>query len=346
MELLRHRYNQLRDRIEQEITNVQMDDVLPTEALQWWQGVVARHAPATPNAAVFPHELLADFWLEQGMLRQAWEAVARRFQNLSGRVPSPLDRLDISPLMPISDLIWGFIDDQHRQTTVRRRALEYLHQFGLRMEGRAVGNLRAADEQPRFLGAFHNLLNCCARFYREVDDTTVAEDGIPVLNALKELNLILSRGAHNQFRVLSLQVRAEIRMIQELFSYNEFREFLGGPVMTNYPELWMDRVDTLRRTMRWGDTSIVEFWHLARTGEWILLTVRYGPFGPGEMDASLACGWGRALRNQVMQFIHSYRAVTGVDLSAEAMAGQVVDATQPSVYLLAREQRVKVAAAL
>jgi len=36
-------------------------------------------------------------------------------------------------------------------------------------------------------------------FYKQDDDTTVKADAFPVLNALKEVHLVLSQGAHNQF---------------------------------------------------------------------------------------------------------------------------------------------------
>ena len=80
-----------------------------------------------------------------------------------------------------------------------RRNYEYDHQYGLRLEGRAVSQLRTADSRSKFIEAFHSLLSLCGSFYKQDDDTTVIADGFPVLNALKEVHLILSQGAHNQY---------------------------------------------------------------------------------------------------------------------------------------------------
>jgi hypothetical protein len=126
-------------------------------------------------------------------------------------------------------------------------------------------------------------------------------------------------------------------LIQQLLGSQEIGRFLGGAVMNNYPEPWMDRVMTVRRLMGWGDTSIVEFWNLANNGEQILFTARWGDFGPAQADRTVAEDWALAFRNEISQYVHSYRAVSGVDLAAELVSGQAVDATLPCVYLLERE---------
>ena len=47
-----------------------------------------------------------------------------------------------------------------------------------------------------------------------------------MLNALKEVHLILSQGAHNQFGDLPSTARIEMLMQQWLLARPEFREFL------------------------------------------------------------------------------------------------------------------------
>ena len=126
-----------------------------------------------------------------------------------------------------------------------RRNYEYDHHYGLRLEGKAVPRLRGADSRSRFIEAFHNLLRACAVFYRQDDDTTVKADAFPVLNALKEVHLILSQGAHNQFGDLPSTARIEMLLQQWLLARPEFREFLPTRIMVAYPEPWMDRVDAM-----------------------------------------------------------------------------------------------------
>ena len=83
--------------------------------------------------------------------------------------------------------------------TIPRRALEYKHQYGLTLYGKANPFARSADSRSKFLESFHNLLHRCSQFYKEDNDTTVIADGFPLLNALREVFLILAQGAHNQF---------------------------------------------------------------------------------------------------------------------------------------------------
>jgi hypothetical protein len=128
-------------------------------------------------------------------------------------------------------------------------------------------------------------------------------------------------------------------LIQELLNSQEIGRFLGGPSMGRYPQPWLERLDTLRRLMRWGSASMVEFWNLARSGEQILMTARFGAFHAGQTNPLVADQWANSLRNEIEQYVHSYRAVTGVDLGAKLVSGQSVDATQPSVYLRRNEAR-------
>ena len=87
-------------------------------------------------------------------------------------------------------------------------------------------------------------------------------DGFPVLNALKEVHLILSQGAHNQFGDLPSTARIEMLMQQWLLARPEFREFLPTRIMVAYPEPWMDRVDAMKKLQGWTDTSVLHFRNL------------------------------------------------------------------------------------
>jgi hypothetical protein len=286
-------------------------------------------------------ELIWSYWHEEGMLVQTLNMIARRFQNVrSTSEPDPLANLDIDPLRPLSNLLWGYtLDEQHR-LSVMRRNYEYDHHYGLRLEGRAVQNMRPADSRSRFLEAFHNLLRLCLVFYRQDDDTTVKADAFPVLNALKEVHLILSQGAHNQFGDLPSTARIEMLMQQWLLARPELREFLPTRLMVAYPEPWMDRVDAMKKMQGWSDTSVLHFRNLALFGEQLLLSIRWGHWSD-VFEPVQAFNWARFFRPQVQGYTHAYRAVTGVDLNAEYVDAQI-ESTLPSVLLqrrLAQQQR-------
>jgi len=281
-------------------------------------------------------ELIWSYWHEEGMLVQTLNAVTRRFQNVRISVPGldPLANFEVDPLRPLNNLLWAYTQDEQHRLSVVRRNYEYDHEYGLRLEGRAVGNLRAADSRSKFLEAFHHLLHLTAQFYRQDDNTTIVADGFPVLNALKEVHLILAEGAHNQFGDLPSTARIEMLMQQWLLARPEFREFLPTRVMVAYPEPWMDRVDAMKRLQGWSDTNVLNFRNLGAFGEQLLLTIRYGNWSDVH-DAAQGANWARFWRPEVQGYVHAYRAVSGVDLSQ--IAGDArVDATLPSTLLRRR----------
>jgi hypothetical protein len=274
-------------------------------------------------------ELIWSYWQEEGMLVQTLNAIAWRFQNRPNPATSndPLAAFEIDPLRPLNNFLWGYIQDAQHRLTVVRRAYEYDHHYGLPLAGgQAVPALRGADSRSRFVDALHNLLHLCSIFYKEDDDTTVIADGFPVLNALKEVHLLLTEGAHNQYRDLPWTARQEMLIQQWLMSRPEMREFLPGRVMVAYPERWMDRVETMKTLQCWTDSSIMHFNTLAVFGEQILLGIRFGAW-TRVSDPDHAANWARYWRAEVQGYIHSYRAVTGSDLTAR------LDATVPAVHL-------------
>jgi hypothetical protein len=287
-------------------------------------------------------ELIWSYWHEEGMLVQTMNTITRRFQNVRSPVrQDPLSNLEMDPLRPLNNLFWGYIQDEQHRLTVGRRNYEYDHHYGLRLEGKAVRNFRPVDTRSKFLEAFHQLLRLCTVFFKEDDDTTVKADAFPVLNALKEVHLILSQGAHNQFGDLPSTARIEMLMQQWLLARPEFREFLPTRIMVAYPEPWMDRVDAMKKLQGWDDTSVLHFRNLGMFGEQLLLSIRWGHWSD-EFEPVKALNWARFFRPQAQGYIHAYRAVTGVDLSADPTISSRVDSTLPSVLLkqrLAAQQR-------
>ena len=285
-------------------------------------------------------ELIWSYWHEEGMLVQTMNSIARRFQNVRSGERDPLANLEIDPLRPLNNVLWGYVQDEQHRLSIVRRNYEYDHHYGLRLEGKAVQRMQAADSRSRFLEAFHNLLRYCTSFFKQDDDTTVKADAFPVLNALKEVHLILSQGAHNQFGDLPSTARIEMLMQQWLLARPEFREFLPTRIMTAYPEPWMDRVDAMKKVQGWTDTSVLHFRNLAIFGEQILLSIRWGHWSDVQ-DPLQAFNWARFFRPQIQGYSHAYRSVTGVELALESPDAKV-DATLPSVLLqrrLATQQR-------
>ncbi|TQM36849.1 hypothetical protein [Pseudonocardia cypriaca] len=278
-------------------------------------------------------ELFWSYWHEEGMLAQSLNAILGRFQNrrLRDNGPDPLARFDLDPLRPLNNLFWGWAEDEFHRLTVRRRAFEYDHEYGLTLLGRAVNERRTVDTRSNFIQSFHTLLNLCYGFFKEDDDTTVIADGFPLLNALRETHLILAEGAHNQFGDLPSTARSEMLIMQWLLARPEMREFLGGRVMVPYEEPWMDRVDTMKQIQGWTDVSVTHFRDMGVFGEQLVLSMRYGNWSVVN-DPQQAANWARYWRPEIQRYTHAYRAATGVDLNQE------VDATSPA-HLLRRRLR-------
>jgi len=285
-------------------------------------------------------ELIWSYWHEESMMVQGISTVARRFQNIrGGGIIDPLANLEIGPLRPLNNLLWGYVQDEQNRLSVRRRAYEYNHEYGISLQGTAVQGMRFADSRSKFIEAFHTLLNLCIKFYHQYDDTTVVADAFPLMNALKEVHMILSEGAHNQFGDLPSTARIEMLMQLYILARPEFREFLPTRQMVAYPEPWMDRVAVLNQMHNWTNTNVLHYRDLAMFGEQIILSIRWGAWSD-VINRDQAANWAIFWRPQIQNYIHAYRAVTGVDLTRE---DGIIDALQPSIHLLRRlkEQNVK-----
>jgi hypothetical protein len=281
-------------------------------------------------------ELIWSYWHEEGMLVQSLNAIALRFQNQRASARDPLATLDIDPLRPLSNFLWGYVQDEQHRLTVARRAYEYDHHYGMSLHGKAVPPLRSADSRSKFLEAFHNLLTACVTFYKQDDNKMIIGDAFPVLNALKEVHQLLAEGAHNQYGDLPTTARIEMLMQQWLLARPEMREFLSGRTMVPYLEPWMERVDAMKKLQNWTDVSVGTFNDLARFGEQLLLSIRFGHWSEVH-QSDVATNWAREWRSEVKQYIHAYRAATGVDLAPESSGPPIVDRDlPPSVHLRRR----------
>lgn len=280
-------------------------------------------------------ELIWSYWMEEGMLVQTMSAITRRFQNVpSGTDRDPLANLEIDPLRPLNNLLWGFIQDEYNRLSVRRRAFEYDHHYGLTLYGKATSGIRTTDSRSKFLEAFHNLLHQASIFFKDDFQTTVIADGFPLLNALREVHLILAQGAHNQFGDLPWTARVEMLLVQYMLARPEIRAFLQGRIMVPYREPWESQVDTMKTLQGWNDVTVSHFRDLAVYGEQILLSIRFGDWIADNNEHS-AINWARYFRPEIQGYIHAYRAATGVDLTVKLNA-EKVDATIPGLLLQKR----------
>jgi hypothetical protein len=284
-------------------------------------------------------ELLWSYWHEEGGLVQTMNAITWRFQNRRGpRDQDPLASLEIDPLRPLNNFIWGYIQDEEHRLTVMRRAYEYAHHYGLTLIGKAVPAVRGADNRSRFIEAFHNLMHLCSVFYKEDDDTTVVADGFPLLNGLKEVHLLLTQGASNQYGDLPWTARQEMLMQQWLLARPEFREYLPRRVMVDYPETWMHAVETMKGLQGWTSVSVLHFRDLAVFGEQVVLSIRFEAW-PSIIESQNAANWARYWRPEIQGYIYAYRAATSVDLTERP------DATPPAMLLRQRMQEESIPAA-
>lgn len=283
-------------------------------------------------------ELIWSYWHEQGALAQTMNVISLRFQNKRLHARDPLANLELDPLRPLNHILWGFIQDDHNRLSLQRRAYEYDHQYGLILLGKAVPRLQSADSRSNFLEAFHNLLHRTALFYREDDDTTVLADAFTLLNALREVHLILAEGAHNQYGDLPWTARREMLIMQWLLARPETKAFLRGRYMVPYQEPWMGAVDDMKRLQGWTDDTVTHFHELAVHGEQILLSIRFGDWIDVN-DQEQARNWARYWRPEIQRYIHAYNAVTGADLSADATDHRLAEKRyiQPALLMDSRQ---------
>lgn len=275
----------------------------------------------TQTAFVPGVELIWNYWLEEGMLVQTLNVILARFQNrrLPGR--DPLDRFDVTPLLPLRNMLWGFAEDEVHRMTVRRRAVEYEYEYGFPLIGRAIPQTRQlVERRSGFLESFHQVLFLAHQYFKQLDDLTVQADAFPLYRALRDCHIVLSQGTQNQYGEMAVAARAEFLVMQSILAEPQMREFLGGRPMTPYPEPWMDRVDAMKSIQGWTDTSIMNFNDLATIGEQLVLTIRLGNWADTTASGSAASTWAQALRPAIQQYAAAYRTATGVDLAREANA--------------------------
>jgi len=99
----------------------------------------------------------------------------------------------------------------------------------------------------------------------------------------------------------------------------------------------MDRVDAMKKVQGWTETSVYHFRDLGVFGEQILLSIRFGAWSKA-FNAEQGANWARFWRSELQGYLHAYRAVTGVDLTADPTSSEQahVRYLPPSVHLQRR----------
>ena len=281
-------------------------------------------------------ELIWSYWHEEGMLVQTTNAITRRFQNVRGSASQdPLANLEVDPLRPLNNLLWGYVQDEQHRLSVVRRNYEYDHHYGLRLDGRAVQGMKPADtplEVPRGVpqpaAPVHDVLQAGRRHDdqgRRLPGAERAEGGAPHSHGGPAQPVRRSRFDRAR-RDADAGVAAGPAGVPRV---------PADAHQVAYPEPWMDRVDAMKKLQGWSDTSVLHFRNLGLFGEQVLLGIRWG-FWSDVQEPEQAFNWARLFRPQIQGYIHAYRAVAGVDLSAETTVDTQVDATMPSTLLKRR----------
>ncbi len=133
-------------------------------------------------------ELIWSYWMEEGMLVQSFNSITRRFQNLrTNGERDPLAQMEIDPLRPVNNLLWGYVQDEQGQP--QRAAPGARVRPPLRVHAARQGAGRAAHGRHAGRSSSRRSTTCCTGACSSTqrdDDTTVIADAFPVLNALKE----------------------------------------------------------------------------------------------------------------------------------------------------------------
>ncbi len=292
------------------------------------------------SGGFFAMELWYTTIYELGLLYQAWGALELRFQNLRGlNEVEPLMRFDTSPLRPLSNLIWGKIQNQQHDTSIARRNNEHQHAYGVVLRGRAVPPGMGVDNRSMFLATFHNMLSQASLFYNNLDDNTRQADPFPLLTAIRDVHLELANGNHNAYQNMTYTTRIEVLTMQYLLAKPEMRLFLGGRQMVPYPKPFMGCLEMMKSIQGWDPVSVLHIDDLASCGERLLLSCRYGDWTTTNFNIADAGNWAVAFRNDVSKYINAFRAITGVDLSADAVRINPEERGAQIIDLMSRRMR-------
>jgi hypothetical protein len=296
------------------------------------------------RSRVFRRPLFLELWhemcLEHGTLMRTMDAISARFQNVynSGENDG-LANYESSPLRPLSDFFWGWIERESTRLNARRRIQEYKHQYGPSALDGTVSGIQAADVRTAFPDAFMNLMSLCESFYWEDSQTTVIADAFPVLFGLRQVHQILAMGAGNTAPQLTFAARVETLMMQLMLAQPELRAFLRIREMVPYEEDWQASVDAMIDLQGWKQPLISQHNDCAKFGERILLSIRLADWTSGTEDH--ARNWLREHREAIHRFLYAQRAISSADPFSASVwsAPRLASAPDSRAAIPGRQQR-------
>jgi hypothetical protein len=269
--------------------------------------------------------------MEMAMLDQGMKLICRRFQNLkTPSVRNQLENFEVSHLRPLSNLLWGYINDDGNRVSLNRRVLEYKHQYGLEVSGTAIKKMDAIDIRSTFLEQFHQFLNKLHLYYQEESNRDIKPNAYPIKYITEDLQRILQSGAHNQFSDLTIATRTDFMTIQWILSRPEMKHFINSREEIGYKEEWMGTMEALRNMQGWGNDDLNSYYECAVRGERLLLAIRYSNSITTHSMENLeekVKNWARDIKEDVMIYTHAYLSITGVDLSKSGSS------TQPATFI-------------
>lgn len=260
----------------------------------------------TPSASPGSVELIWSYWMEESMMVQGLDAVLRRFQSEKPSGNDPLAHLDTAPLRPLSNLLWGYIQDNQHRLSVRRRAYEYDHHYGISLKGQSKSKRKQSD----FQRAFHALLSHSMAFLKNANDAGKSGKG-KLLDSIRAVQQILARRSAGSDQKRLKQMNREMRARRDLLARPEMQTFLGiQPPAGTYQKRWMSAVDTLKTLLGGDSTRSIHYNDLALSGAKLLAGIRNGHWD----DAASAARWAAASKNTLKKYINAYQIVNGTTL--------------------------------
>lgn len=317
-------------------------------ALPYFERIIA-NLPVMPTEETVKHriqyplviELIKLYYWEEGYLMRTMSELEKQFtaeRSPTGR--NPLANFDLHPLLNESHLFFGYVQSKYRRLTRARRNAEYKRQYEIALSGEGMPKLSAADGRSNVIKALNDLVYEAALFYRDDADTTRIADGYKVMLAIQGLQLLLAQRASNQFNSLNIELMVQMMIVQYILSRPNVIQFLQGPPMVAYAAPWQRAVEAMMKLQGWDNVSVSHYSTLADAADLILSGVRLGDWMHRDTTQDQAENFVRYFMPQFKAYANSYKAVTGLDLTADVTdARDAADRSAPPSTLIMRRRR-------
>lgn len=247
----------------------------------------------SPRDSLFFIDLIWSYWMEEAMLMHAAYDLVSRFKNIDKNSADQRQRMGADPLRPLSYIIWGYIQDEPHRLTVRRRAGEYAHEYGLGLRGKARATRGSGNSSPIF-DVLNDLLTTAQNFMNPGKSST---DASPVLQKLRRLYQSLENTYVCTYESPAWIIRQEMLMAQYILSHPGTTRFLPQAAKT-------DKMNT------------ITYHDLAVHGERIMLSVKYRNWMDVKLTSADAAEWANDLADSISLYLKSYHEVSKTVMAA------------------------------